>query len=164
MGKTTNRPATPTPPVKKRKVYVAFNEEARRNYITGFRKRRQERQEKAHTMLERKLQRKIKEERNKRREKTKEKMNKLLNGINLPGDEEQAGDLGTSETVDFGSHEAVVTVCAGFGDSGLVLAPSEKEEEKSINDNRNNISTNSRNPLSLEAKKKEKEKIKKILE
>merc|ERR1712142_618402 len=142
MGRTTTTTATTgarQPTVKKKKVYIAFNEEARKDYLTGFRKRRQERKDHAHNMLEKKLQRKVKDERNKRRKTTQEKVDKLLQGINLPGDD-NGEETGSSETVDFGSHEAVVTVCAGFGDSGLVLAPSENDEQTvSASANKNNM-------------------------
>merc|ERR1712187_754737 len=120
MGRTTATSTTGTqqPTVKKKKVFLTFNEEARKEYLTGFRKRRQERKDKAHNMLERKLQRKVREERIKRRKTTQEKVDKRLQGINLPGETNSEETTRNSETVDFGSHEAVVTVC-DFGDSGL---------------------------------------------
>merc|ERR1711936_256901 len=129
MGKTPGKTHPTT--VKKKKVYLTFDADARKEYLTGFRKRRQERKDKGHEMLEKKLKQKIQAERNKRRKTTKEKVDKLLEGINLPGEGEGVGDQGAgeSETVDFGTHEAVVTVC-DFGDSGLVVAPNSHDSEE----------------------------------
>jgi len=171
MGKTGAPPLA-----KRKKVFVPFNEEARKEYLTGFRKRRQERQEKAHIMLERKLERKIKDQRNKRRKKTQEKVDQLLKGVRLPGDdEEEMGeegvvDSGVSETVDFDDHTAVVTVCAGFGESGLVLAPSQDDDEVDDSSNKNTNTNEGHNANSQnendnsKKKEREREKVKKIIE
>ena len=120
-GKTSSNIQT-----KRKKLSLTFNDDARKEYLTGFRKRRQERKVKAQDMLEKKLKDKIRQERNKRRKKTQEKVDKLLEGMNVPGEEVETEHK--CEKVDFGTHEAIVKTCIDFGESGLILAPSQHDE------------------------------------
>ena len=113
---------------KKKKCYINFDESARKEYLTGFHKRKQERKIKGQQMLDKKLKDKIKEERLKRRKTTKEKVEKLLEGITLPGKEE--GEPEQLDTVDFGSHEVIVKSSIDFAESGMILAPSQKDKEQ----------------------------------
>lgn len=127
MARKSDKPK----PIKKKKVYVTFDENARKDYLTGFRKRRNERKLNAQHMLDKKLKDKIKQERVKRKKKTQEKVTKLLEGINVPGETDSTDQvIEEQDKVDFGTHEVVIKSCIDYSESGLIIAHSKDDKEK----------------------------------
>jgi len=115
--------------IKKKKVVISFDEEARKDYLTGFQKRRQQRKDKALEDLDLKLKHKIRAERNKRRKETKEKVETLLKGVGLfDENDDDIADHPDAETVDFGTHEVIVK--SGLDFSETTLQPSHKESSE----------------------------------
>ncbi|XP_057298681.1 nucleolar protein 12-like isoform X1 [Hydractinia symbiolongicarpus] len=124
----------PTPGHKKRnKLILSFDDSARklvfylREYLTGFRKRRQQRKEKAQTEIEKKLKNKIRQERTKKRKANQDKINDILQGIHMPYD-----NMNTTseqcEKVDFGTHEVTIKTDIDFAETGLIMAQSKNDE------------------------------------
>lgn len=112
---------------KKTKTSVVFDEKARRDYLTGFRRRKNERRKKARDQAEREL----KEEVRKAREKAKEDLKRnpgggqSLSSRILP----EIQHLLPSEVQDYGSHVVAVTHLSG--DDNQVLGGEGRQRPES---------------------------------
>ncbi|GAB1604948.1 nucleolar protein 12-like [Argonauta hians] len=87
---------------RKTKVFIAFDENDRKNYLTGFRKRKKERQHKAKKMLEEKL----KKERREIRKEKRELLKTMVQESVIPEDIKQ---LLEPKVFDMDSHTVTVT-------------------------------------------------------
>ncbi|XP_002156346.1 nucleolar protein 12 [Hydra vulgaris] len=122
---------------KKQRVVISFDEEARKEYLTGFRKRKTERKNKAKLEIERKLKTQINQERNKRRKVMQEKVNEILKHVEMPSDSLALDS--TVDKVDFGSHEVLIKSDINFSDTGLIVTNNESEiflESNEANENK----------------------------
>lgn len=71
---------TPSQPKKRKKITLVFDENKRREFLTGFRKRKLQRKQKA----KEELQQRLKEERKKIKQETRERYKKLLSNRDIP--------------------------------------------------------------------------------
>jgi len=118
-------------PIKKTKIVVKFDEDARKDYLTGFHKRKQERRSIAAQSIEKKLKHKVQQERNKRRSATKAKVDEIMKGIGLFDEPVSHVTSSNVEKVEFDSHEVTINTNVDFTDTGLVMGNSRPESEDS---------------------------------